>query len=222
MVDFIADSTSALANSNVIKMKRYKLEINYNKIKLTEPDFKSEEIKLQEYVKFKNSFIILKENNIFFSTVQSIKIFSKNSIESQKLFLIMSKLQTKFDPKNSNCRFFFTIINNNNNFNIYSKIISDQKKRQRKLNIFCFPNRNHSKTFDKLFEKTFENFLMNVKSVENLNFYEKSYMDNLFVRSIFEQQNYSKNNQLLNQSQWKYISLNKNKIFITQNKVYMI
>ena len=63
---------------------------------------------------------------------------------------------------------------------------------------------------------------MNVKSVENLNFYEKSYMDNLFVRSIFEQQNYSKNNQLLNQSQWKYISLNKNKIFITQNKVYMI
>lgn len=48
MADFTSNSLKTLANSKVMKMERYQIKVNYNKIRLIIHHSKNKEIRLQE------------------------------------------------------------------------------------------------------------------------------------------------------------------------------
>ena len=93
----------------------------------------------------------MKENEVFFNKINSVKkLFHQDSIQIRQINLLISVLRNKYHNL-SYCRLFFT----------YDKqILQDQSNKNFSFNVLCFREMSHASTFDNLFNKYYNTYLL--------------------------------------------------------------
>lgn len=122
------------------------------------------------------SLIILKNNEIFFNRVDSVRsLFPINDYKTQSnLFLLITKLRKSYSANINNCRFFLT----NSKPSIPSslelnKTFKFNLVKQKRINVICFNNHFESTVFDKMFEKFYLGYLKANKG-KNLTYFTQN------------------------------------------------
>ena len=132
----------------------------------------------------------------------------------------MSKLRSNFYSNINNCRFFFSNSYSNNRQPFNLKFIQFHKggNNQKNFNIMCFTS-HHAKNFDTVFGKIYQNYIKNVRNIENLHFFDKNIPREMFTLSTIKIDNPSKGKDNENSSKYKYFNFDNNEGIVSSSNV---
>ncbi len=82
----------------------------------------------------------------------------------------------------------------------------------------CFTS-HHAKNFDTVFGKIYQNYIKNVRNIENLHFFDKNIPREMFTLSTIKIDNPSKGKDNENSSKYKYFNFDNNEGIVSSSNV---